>query len=375
MRIGRMSAWTGLLALAVLLPAKPASAQANPGDRSGGTAAPAEDREDQTAAQASFRTTLQRWFDLQTASFIGRYRLMETSDRVVTSNDVQDSISLKARFKFDAAANYTVTAVVGTGSAFTSGWNNTGLGRGTRATDTYVKQLFVTAAPLPGVALSAGGLGFVRGESTEITTYDNDGYLVGERVRVSRRSQLWLDEITFTNAYLGDLDTPGVIGRYHRLGKTNYRHLLAGKQVGPHVAVSADYTRSAGVGTMRAAISVKTPRARVVDLVQWEQYRRGGTNAAFGFGAFAEKTIAGRVIPRVGYADIDGAYGGLNADKFRVGRRWYAQSDFVITPDVTAWVFVTRAFHSAFEISNRTRFDFVVTFNALGPLRRAGLFR
>ncbi len=318
---------------------------------------------------------IQRWLDLQAATVLARYRYVESNRGVVTNNQMQDSVALKPRFKFDARGYYTVTAAVGTGPSFTSGWNNTGWGTGgSRVADVYLKQLFFAAAPVNSVQFSFGGLAFVRGESTEATTYDNDGYLVGERVSAVR-PDLFFNEITFTNGYVGDVTTPNVFARYHRLGEPNYRQLLVSKRVASWLMVSGDYTRLSGVGTVRAAVSAKTPRARVVDLVQFEQYRRGGADAAFGFSAFGEKTIGGRVVGRVGYVDVDANYGGLNADRFNSGRRWYAQSDFVLTRDVTAWVFVSRAVHNAFVVPTGTRVDVVLSYNAMGPLRRAGLFR
>ncbi len=319
--------------------------------------------------------SVERWFDLQAASFLARYRRVETAAGSVAANQLQDSVSLKARIKLDAAGRYSINGSVATGGAFTSGWNNTGWGTGDGSANLYVKQLFVAATPVAGVSFTAGGLSFDRGQSTEITSYDNDGYLVGERISVSRPRDLYLDEVSFTNAFLGDLAKPGVTSRFRRLDEPNYRQLLAAKQVRRWLTLSADYTRLEEVGTMRAAVSVKTPRARVVDLVQYEQYRRGGTDSAFGFGAFAEKSLAGRAVVRAGYADIDRRYGGLNADKFNAGRRWYAQSDFILTRDLTAWVFLTRAVGNTFGLLNATRMDVVLTFNAMGPIRRAGLFR
>ncbi len=321
------------------------------------------------------QTGLERWFELQAASLLARYRRVETSAGTVISNQLQDSVALKARFKFDAAGRYTINAGAATGRTFSSGWNNTGVGTGDARRDLYLKQLFATASPARGLSFSVGGLSFVRGQSTEITSYDNDGYLLGERVSVARPATLYLDEIAFTNAHLGDLASPGVTSRLRRFDEANYRQLLAGKRVRRWLALSADYTWLMGVGTARAAAAIRTPWARAVDLVQYEQYARGGPDGGFGFAASAEKSWAGKVVARAGYADVDEHYGGLNGDKFTAGRRWYAQSDVLLPRDLTVLVFVTHAFSNPFPVPNATRVDVVLSFNAMGPIRRAGLFR
>jgi len=319
---------------------------------------------------------IQRWFDLQTTSVMARYRRVETSAGLITSNQLQDSLALKARVKFDPKGAYAVNAGVGTGVSFTGGWNNVGVGTGgRRVTNIYLKQLFLTAAPIKGFEMSYGGFGFVRGESTEITSYDNDGYLVGFRASVKRPKDLYLDEISFTSGYLGDTNNPNVIDRFSRLDEANYRHVLVGKKLGKLVAASADYTRLTGVDTIRAAVNLKTPKARAIDLVRYEQYRRLGAAGDFGFSAYAEKALHKRLSLGMGYADIDPKYGGLNADRFNKGRRLFEQVSVKATRDLAVSAFLTQAVHNSFAVSNDRRVDAVVTYNVLGPIQRAGLFR
>ena len=82
-----------------------------------------------------------------------------------------------------------------------------------------------------------------------------------------------------------------------------------------------------------------------------------------------------RVSIGLGYADIDRDYGGLNADRFNRGRRVFEQGTIRLTRDLSASVFVTQAVHNDLALSNEHRVDVVVTYNAIGPLQRAGLFR
>jgi hypothetical protein len=75
-----------------------------------------------------------------------------------------------------------------------------------------------------------------------------------------------------------------------------------------------------------------------------------------------------------GYASVDLAYGGLNADRFDRGRRVFATTTLTFTPWLNVSLFATRAFASDVVLSNRTRFDAVLTYNLLDTLRRTGVF-
>jgi len=325
------------------------------------------------------QTGVERWIDVQTGLYQTRYRDVETSAGVRSANQMQDSLTLKARIKFDPMGKVSLGTLIGTGSGFTSSWNNTGIGTGAALHMLYMKQLFIAAVPVKGVEASYGGIGVVRGESTEITSYDNDGFLLGARLTVKRAKTLYFDEISFTNAYLGETTESSFISRTEHLDEANYRQALVAKKLRPWLAASGDYTWLSGngrtVGTFRAAVSVKTPRARVVDLVRWEQYRRNGPNAAFGFDAHGEKALTRRIIVAGGYADIDANYGGLNADRFNKGRRLYQLGTVKLTPELSASLYVTEAVHNAFAVANQRRVDVVLAYNALARLQRAGRFK
>jgi hypothetical protein len=138
-------------------------------------------------------TVLERWVDLQAAMFQVRYRDVETSAGTRTTNQMQDNITLRARLTFDARRRFWLGMALGTGAGFTSGWNNTGIGTGDALKTVYMKHLFLGLAPVTGVEAAYGSIGIVRGESTEITSYDNDGYLLGGRVSVKRPKDFWFD--------------------------------------------------------------------------------------------------------------------------------------------------------------------------------------
>ena len=136
------------------------------------------------------------WLDLQSVSIGLRYRMLENHLGSRAQNWSDHHQGLKLRLKLDRAARYSLSAVALNGDTFTAGWNLRGLGDAS-SNRVFVKQLFVTAKPRNGVEFQYGGLPIVRGESSEITSYDNDGYLMGQR--------LTLGDVTLTAGYLGDL--------------------------------------------------------------------------------------------------------------------------------------------------------------------------
>jgi hypothetical protein len=314
-----------------------------------------------------------RWADWQQFNLGFRYRYIDTSAGVRTNDQAQNSTAIKARFKFDRAAHYAVNAGVFSGASSVSLWNNTGWGSGAPAHDLHLKQLYVAAAPVSGLELQYGGVYVVRGEGTEITTYDNDFYLTGERVTVKRPKQFWFDEISATQAYLGDHKTPGMWDRYHRLAESNYYQLLVGKKFGKRVGVSADYTEVDGVPTWRSAFALKAPEMAVLDGVRVETYARSEVGPTpFGWALAADKK-AGRTSMSGGFASIDEHYGGLNGDYYNRGDRVFGKATANIFRMLAVTGQYTYALDADYAIANKERFDVVFTYDVLktfGPAPR-----
>ena len=121
-----------------------------------------------------------------------------------------------------------------TGSRFTSGWNNTGIGLGDWQDPLSFRNLFFAAQPITGVEGQYGSMYILKGESTEITTYDDDGYVIGERVSVRRPRQMFFDEMSATVGYFSS--DPAEIGVSKRVkylnDRPNYGHFLVDKKLG-----------------------------------------------------------------------------------------------------------------------------------------------
>ncbi|HEU4889053.1 MAG TPA: hypothetical protein VFV49_14305, partial [Thermoanaerobaculia bacterium] len=209
------------------------------------------------------------WLDLQSVSFGVRYRMLENHLGSRVQNWSDHHQGLKLRLKLDRAARYSLSAAAFNGDSFTGSWNLRGISDQS-SNRVFVKQLFVTARPRNGIEFQYGGLPIVRGESSEITSYDNDGYLMGQRLTLS--PDHFVDELTVTAGYLGDFRTPSVTRRWHRLSEINYGQVLAKKRLTDRLTATADFTDEDGERTLRQGVVFRP--ATGVDLIRVEAYER-----------------------------------------------------------------------------------------------------
>jgi len=365
-----MRKWQLLLAGFLLILAASAQAQMQPdtdaAKKAGRTGATGQH-------QNSWAEKLERWFEVQSASLTLRYRFQENAQGVTTNNQLQDQDVFRARLKFDAGGRYSLNAVVSGGNQLTASWNNTGVGTGDAVTNLYLKQLYFAAQPLRGVELQYGGLGILRGESTEITSYDNDAFITGERIILRRPKQLFFDEVAVTYAYLGDFNQPGVNKRFHRLKQSNYHQFLVSKKLGQGAVISADYTFQSGVETLHEAVKLNLPRAHVVDGIRFENYQRLDVLPAYGFAVTGEKKLWPRLTVGGGYAQIDTHYGGLNGDRYNFGKHIYLTGSLTLCPELNVSTFVTHTMGDPRVSSHRVRFDLLFSYDLLKSLKRFGI--
>ena len=319
---------------------------------------------------------LARWIDVQNATMNVRYRFVDNSAGTITTNQMQHRESLRARFKFDAPGAYALNVGVFSGSRFTSSWNNTGIGLGDWQAPLAVRALYFAAQPIAGVEAQYGSMYIVKGESTEITTYDEDGYVIGQRISVRRPRHLFFDEMSATVGYFtSDPAEYGVSKRLKYLDdRPNYGHYLVEKKIGSRAGISVDFTSVGGTRTWRAATNVNTRELRALDSLLVEQYKRTNNSPAYGFAITANKGITQALGFNGGYASIDPLYGGLNSDRFHIGNRIFVGATYVISPRFTASAFITRAVGNDAAIPQRTLSNLILAYNALPDLRRTGLF-
>jgi hypothetical protein len=316
---------------------------------------------------------LKRWIDWQAGSVESRYRWIKNSAGEETSNSLQHKQAFKAGLKLDPEGKYSIQAMAGTGSSFVGSWDNLGPGIGEPAWTFNLRQLYVQAQPVKWLEASWGGQALNRGEHTEITSFDNDNYVMAGRVSVKRPDDLYFDEVSVSAGYLGDLNDPNVIKRFERWDEHNYTQVLVGKKFGRIVALSADWTDINDVSTLRQAVKLTTKQwTRAIDAVRFENYQRVEGDEAYGFALSAEKAVHPKVVLAGGYADIDRDNGLLSGDRYFRGKRVFVEPKIQVLPELTLSFFYTEAFDNDFAIPNDHRFDIVVQYNVLKALQKAG---
>jgi hypothetical protein len=320
-----------------------------------------------------FGPEFKRWFEIEAWTLSTRYRYIRTNAGVVTNNQQQWQMQFRSRFKFDAKAKYGVVAFVSSGNVFNGGWNNTGIGTGDFQTNLYVKQLYFNARPNKKVEVQFGGIDINRGENTEITTWDNDGYITGERLIVRHPKALWFDEISATNGYLGDTSHPSIFGRLHRLNESNYHQLLVRKQATREIGVSADYTFWGGADFLHEAVRAK-PRNFLFTTLLFEVYQRVSEPGGYGFDAFAERVINRKFTVNGGFARVD-RFLILNADRFPPGKRVYGSAFFRPSKEFTFQSIIIQGLGELpVPSTHRTRFEIILTWNVVEALHRHHIF-
>jgi hypothetical protein len=317
---------------------------------------------------------LHRWLDLQVISLDTRYRFIDTSEGVHTFNQMQHRQTVKLGVKLDPAGHYSVQFGLGSGTNFTASWEPTGIGTGDGDWHPYIRQLYAAAAPGNGLELQVGGLSTIRGESSEITTYDNDGYVVGERISVKRPKDLYLDEISLTVGHLGDINTPNVFDRFDETGDHDYEQALVAKRITKRVSASLDWTHALHDDTLRQAIRVGLKETRVVDAARLEVYERVTGVTGRGLAATLERALTKKLALSGGYATIDRNNPTLNGDRYLRGQRVFLEGRYALLPELTLSTFYTRAFKNDFVVPNRTRFDLVLAYNVVRALQRGHLW-
>jgi hypothetical protein len=324
------------------------------------------------AQRAGSPSPVGRWLDVQQASLNLRYRELETSEGVISNNQIQHQQQFRFRIKLDPAARYTIHFGAFTGAAFGSGWNNTGLGTGDTTGYLALKQLFVAAEPIAGVEVQAGSLYVWRGESTEITTYDNDGYVTGVRASLRRPARLFFNEVTYTHANLDGAAPPNAFRRFDRMDDVNYRQIGVMKTIGKRAASSFEFTTHGGVRTVRAGTRTRAPELRVVDAFLIEYYNRtNGVNPAGGFAATVDKAVFENALAlHGGLSAIDRYYSPPNGDRYLTGNHLFVRATWTLSREWALQGFVARTIHKEFTHAIGTRVDVIVQYNLLPALRR-----
>lgn len=303
--------------------------------------------------------------ELQSVTFGLRYRMLENQLGSRSQNWSDHHQGLKLGLRLDRTARYSLTAVAFNGDSFQASWNLRGVRDGQSSNRVFVKQLYVTGKPIEGVEFQYGGLPIVRGESTEITSYDNDGYLTGQRLTFSPNRLV--DELTVTAGYLGDFRDPSVFRRLHRLAEINYGQVLVKKKLTDRLTATADFSVEGGEWTLRQGVAIRD--SGWIDLVRLEAYERVSGERGAGGAITVEKPF-GRTRLAASFASVDDHYRPVNGDRYGRGRRLSLTSTTALTEDVSLQFFVTRALDDDLVMGNQTRFDVHIRYELADLLKQ-----
>lgn len=302
---------------------------------------------------------LARWLTLDTASVGTRYRLANTVAGAPLWNQQQHQLALRGALHAGSFRALELHFGIFTGSGFAAGWNNTGPGTGRARANLYLKQLSVEARPWSGVAIEAGGLDFLRGLATEVTSFDADGYLMGQRVRVRRKERFFFDEISFANGHLGRLNRASVLPRLGSFARSNYRQVLVTKALREGIRASAEYAWEDGSHTFRQALSVRAPEGRWIDSVRLEQSE--AADAGYGIAAYGEKRVRPWLAGGSGVSRHTRA--GLYSDRFGPGWHWFGNVLMAPGPSWSVLVQVTQVLGGSPRQAQGSRVDVVLGYN------------
>jgi hypothetical protein len=325
--------------------------------------------------RADSAPSVNRWVEIDTFTIYSRYHLVENNADLVTSNTSQYKAALRAHVNLDSRKRLTVHAGAFTGSTFTSAWNSLGVGSGHFDTrHHYLKQLYVAAVPHAGWEVQYGSLYVSRGEEDEITSYDDDGYLVGARVRAKLPRALGVDEVVVTRGEIGPYNEPNAFDRWQAPSRANYEQVLIAKRFNARVAGSIEYQTQSGVDTLHAGLTLRLPDAALVQTVRYEQYRRTTSHAAGGFAVWADRLMAKRVRVQGGYATVDQFFGGWNSSRMQSGRRVFGAAQAPLARGFTLQVYGTQALSADYPIPIKRRLDIAVNYDVLTALRHTPWF-
>jgi hypothetical protein len=371
---------------------------------------------------------LSRWLDLDILSASIRYRNVQDTIGVHTFDYGQHRELAQGRFKLDREGKYSINFRASSGRSFNWSYADAiggqfddslpllgprrpisidiELGQAFRYEPTalayavgiqsrggYInlRQLYLSASPIDHVTFEFGSLPIEHGENTEITTYDDDGYMSGERVRIHDPKHLYFDEIDGTFGYLGDPGIPNFFARAGRLTDNNYKQYMVRKKFG-FVSASADYSHLRATHTMREALNANLSNLHFIDSARLEMYQRlndvnlYGYNmpAASGFGVSGTKRLRNRYQLELGYETVDTNYtvysGSLflnavgfswNSDSFLTSNHAYARASIKLAPGLSLFGFYAQEVSPAFYIDNHHSLNGGINLDMAELLHRA----
>jgi hypothetical protein len=293
-----------------------------------------------------------------------RYRYLKTSGAAAPIRQLQTSEAVRGSLRIDRDGRFTLNGGIASGRGFSGGWNATGAGSGVAAYDLSLKQLFASIRLSKRIDVDVGGLYVARGQSSEATSYDNDGYIVGERIVVRRPWKHVFDDVTITRAYLGDLSQANVFARLHALDQANYYQALV-QRTRSRSSMSIDYTAQSRSHTLRSGVTFKTHHLVISDRVRVEGYARVKPTNGYGFAVALQRQLGSGTMMSAGLSRIDRNYGALNGDLYGRGNRLFGTVSKRYGDGWLTSVQIARALQSEAGTGPRTRLDVALAYDIL----------
>jgi hypothetical protein len=195
----------------------------------------------------------------------------------------------------------------------------------------------------------------------------------GYRVSLKRPHELYLDEVSVTTGYLGDLTTTNVFKRFKWMNDHNYTQVLGAKKLSKSVALSADWSELDGDSTLREGVRLDTKQfGNVIDAVRFELYQRVDSPTGNGAALAAERAVNKSVSVNGGLASNDKDNGALNGDRYASGKRYFAGTTVTFLPELTLSAFYHTRVQQRLSISNNQRFDLILSYNLLKAMQHHG---
>jgi hypothetical protein len=355
------------------------------------------------ATTAAWRERLDRWVTLDEMTYSMRYRAVTDINGAHEFNQGQQRSIIEGRVKLDERGKYAIAFHASSGKYFNWAYADF-IGGGNKqafalsqasATHAekikfgraetvdaanylasqasggwsfYVRQLYADLEPIEGIEFQGGGLDINRGAASEVTTYDYDGYITGERLLIKRPKQLFLDEISVTYAYLGDVFKPNLFARLDTFEHSDYHQFLLRKHFGKRVDASFDYTWQNAANMLHEDALVNVKESRLVDSVRVEYYERlngiyypnvphiatfyrtGGNGYALTLdkkikrgsmtAGFDSYDLQAGALTQVGVLGVMGM--AINGDQYGEGKRYFARPVIELTPYLSVQGYLTR---------------------------------
>ena len=352
-----------------------------------------------------------RWFDLNKAEVSFRVRYIDGVPKAVQkhSTNLQHRELVDGRFKFDKDAKYTLNLHASSGYYFTRSFAETGVGlpwNQEQGWDFFLRHMYFSAKPIKGVEIQYGSMPFSTGVLEENTTWDLDGYVDGQRLTIKRPDKLFFDEATVTFGYVGDLFTPNVFRRLHRMGEVNYRQFLVTKNINSRFAMTAEYESKNGtvstdkktpanVQTIHSGVKIDARGSVIADRVWMDFYHRINPEPGWGFNLHAEKGfMKDRLVIGYGYTQIDKAWqnlydvqdwavtpkksptlgmapgGSPSGEKWTRGKHPFFTINYKLTPELSFVAFANKDLDQSFAHGSSSQMSAGLAFDVLKTMKR-----